>query len=72
MGASVGTLIGIKLNQTYGSQNFAMQGVDYEAGLMGNVGNPGCSNKGVSGSQEMFNLAHTKCPQTVIIAGGYR
>jgi hypothetical protein len=72
MGASVGTLIAIQLNETYGHENVAVQGVEYEAGIMGNIGGVGCSDKGVKNSGAMITLAHTKCPKTVILVGAYR
>ncbi|KAF2397500.1 cutinase-domain-containing protein [Trichodelitschia bisporula] len=71
MGASVGTLIAINLNQTYGAANVAVQGVDYPAALMDNVGGQGCAAKGISGAVELFNMASTKCPNTIVVAGGY-
>ncbi|KAF2432643.1 cutinase [Tothia fuscella] len=71
MGASVGTLIAIQLNQTYGQANVAIQGVDYEAGITGNIGGVGCSNKGVSESTRLLNLAHSKCPKSVVLVGAY-
>jgi hypothetical protein len=72
MGASVGTLIGMQLNSTYGHNNVAIQGVDYEAGILGNIGGVGCSNKGVTNAGAMITLAHTKCPKTVVLVGAYR
>jgi cutinase len=49
----------------------AVQGVKYPADIMGNLNSGGCATAGVNEAVRLFNLANTKCPNTVIVAGGY-
>jgi cutinase len=45
--------------------------VKYPADIGGNLSAGGCSAKGINEAVRLFNLANTKCPKTVIVAGGY-
>ena len=71
-GASVGSAIARQFVAEYGKDNIAQQGVTYPADFAGNIASGGCSAKGVTETIHLFNLAHTKCPKTLIVAGGYR
>jgi cutinase len=52
----------------------ACQGVGgaYSAGLMDNVSASGTSAGAISEALKMFTTAHSKCPNSIIVAGGYR
>lgn len=62
------------LKSKLGASSVACQGVGgaYSAGLMDNVSAKGTSEGAIKEAQAMFNMADTKCPQTIIVAGGYR
>jgi cutinase len=62
------------LKQKLGAGSVACQGVGgaYSAGLMDNVSAKGTSEAAIKEAQAMFNLAQSKCPQSTIVAGGYR
>jgi len=53
------------------NNDIAVQGVKYSAGILTNIG-PGMADaKGVQEAQRLFQLAATKCPNTIITGGGY-
>jgi cutinase len=49
----------------------AIQGVKYAADIAGNLAAGGCAAAGINEAVRLFNLANTKCPETIIVAGGY-
>lgn len=51
--------------------DIAIEGVPYAAGLLTNLGKGGADPKGVEAATKLFQDAHTKCPQSAIIGGGY-
>ncbi|KAF2401127.1 cutinase [Trichodelitschia bisporula] len=71
MGAAAGSGVARYLAGHYGLPNVAIQGVKYPADIAGNLMPGGCSSAGISESVRLFNLANTKCPETIIVAGGY-
>jgi cutinase len=70
-GAAAGTGIARYLSGHYGIANVAVQGVKYPADIAGNLAVGGCSKAGINEAVRLFNMANTKCPNTVITAGGY-
>lgn len=51
--------------------SLAVEGVDYGAGIMGNFQSGGGDPAGVKEATKDYKLAASKCPDTVIIGGGY-
>jgi cutinase len=47
-------------------------GRPYTAGLADNVGPKGTSSAAIGEATKMFTTANSKCPNTVIVFGGYR
>jgi cutinase len=47
-------------------------GRPYTAGLMDNVGAKGTTSAAIGEAIRMFTTANTKCPNSVIVFGGYR
>jgi len=72
-GAPVGSIIGPGLISAIKSKipNTAVQGVAYSAGVAGNLMPGGGDPAGISEAKKDYELAASKCPQTVIIGGGY-
>jgi len=69
MGSYVGPYLANALTKEYGN-NIAVQGVNYDAGWMTNY--VGGDPKGWAEFERLFRLAESKCPDTIIIASGYR
>jgi len=72
MGGSMGPAVCSGLKSKLGG-NVACQGVGgpYSAGLADNVAPKGTTEAAIGEAQKMLRLAMEKCPQTIIVAGGY-
>lgn len=72
MGISVGPSTCSGLKRKLGS--VACQGVGgaYNAGLTTNALPGGTDSGAIKESEKMFNDAASKCPDTIILGGGYR
>ncbi|KAF2435117.1 cutinase [Tothia fuscella] len=72
MGGSVGPIVCEGLKKDY-PDKVACQGVGqpYTAGLLDNVGALGTTQAAVGEATKMFTTAHSKCPATKIVFGGY-
>jgi len=51
--------------------SLAVEGVEYGAGVAGNLNAAGGDPAGIKEATKDYTLASTKCPQTTIIGGGY-
>lgn len=51
--------------------SLAVEGVEYGAGVAGNLNAQGGDPAGIKEATKDYTLATTKCPKTVIIGGGY-
>jgi len=51
--------------------NIAIEGVTYGAGIGGNLTPGGGDPAGIADAKRLYNLAASKCPNTIIIGGGY-
>ena len=73
-GETVGPATCSALKKHYGDDEVACQGIGgaYTAGLTENALPGGTSTAAISAAKSIFNEAHTKCPSTIITAGGYR
>jgi cutinase len=73
-GGSMGPIVCRGLREAYGKQRVGCQGVGpkYTA-AMGDNGRPkGTSDVAIQEAQSLFKLASTKCPNAIIVFGGYR
>ncbi|KFZ02780.1 hypothetical protein V502_11496 [Pseudogymnoascus sp. VKM F-4520 (FW-2644)] len=73
MGSIVGPQVCTALKTLLGSAKVACQGVGspYEATLADNFLSKNTSPAAIGAATTIFNLAHTKCPNTKVVAGGY-
>lgn len=73
IGSTVGPPTCEGLKSTYGASNVACQGVGspYTASIGSNALPEGTTSAAYGEAQRLFNLASTKCPDTIIVAGGY-
>jgi len=72
MGGSMGPIVCSGLKKDY-PDKVACQGVGkpYTAGLADNVGTTGTTQAAIGEATKMFTTANTKCPDSVIVFGGY-
>lgn len=72
MGGSMGPIVCAGLKKDY-PDKVACQGVGkpYTAGLGDNVGTTGTTQAAISEATKMFTTADTKCPDSIIVFGGY-
>lgn len=70
----MGPIICNGLKKMYGPAQVLCQGVGgaYGAAILDNVSTRGTSAAAVGEATKMFNLANTKCPNSIITFGGYR
>jgi len=69
LGAFVGAKLVPELRKVFPS--LAVEGVTYGAGIAGNLTPGGGDPAGIQEATKDYNLAVTKCPDTIIIGGGY-
>ncbi|KAF3911156.1 Cutinase [Arthrobotrys entomopaga] len=71
MGAIVGQPTGNGLKKAFGEDRVAVQGVDYGALLSTNLLPGGADFPGIAKMGSLLNEAASKCPDSIIVAGGY-
>ncbi|KAL5346472.1 hypothetical protein ACLOAV_008743 [Pseudogymnoascus australis] len=73
MGTVIGPQVCTALKTLLGSSKVACQGVGspYDATLADNFLPKNTSPTAIGAANTMFNLAHTKCPNTKVVTGGY-
>jgi len=71
--ANLGPIIGGQLAPALRKKlpDIAIEGVTYSAGVMGNLTPEGGDAAGIAEAKKLYNLAATKCPNTIISGGGY-
>jgi len=71
--ANLGRIIGGQLVPAVKKKlpDIAVEGVTYSAGVAGNLTPEGGDASGIAEAKRLYNLAASKCPQTIIIGGGY-
>jgi len=71
--ANIGPIIGVKLVAELRKvfPSLAVEGVEYGAGVGGNMTPGGGDPAGIAEATKDYKLAVTKCPESVIIGGGY-
>ena len=73
-GVTVGPLLASALETTYGAAQLWIQGVGgpYSADLVSNFLPGGSSTAAFEEGVRLFNLVNSKCPNSIVVAGGYR
>ncbi|KAF1817049.1 cutinase-domain-containing protein [Eremomyces bilateralis CBS 781.70] len=73
MGGTVGPATCSGLKNSFGSSRVACQGVgpQYTASIGDNLLSEGTSSAGYNNAITLFNLAQSKCPQSLVVFGGY-
>ncbi|GKT64104.1 cutinase [Colletotrichum tofieldiae] len=74
MGISAGPAVADALESRYGAAQVWVQGVGgpYSADLASNFLPDGTSRAAINEAKRLFTLANTKCPNSAVVAGGYR
>ncbi|KAF6813106.1 cutinase [Colletotrichum sojae] len=74
MGISAGPTLADALERRYGASDVWVQGVGgpYSADLASNFLPEGTSRAAINEAKRLFTLANTKCPNSAVVAGGYR
>lgn len=73
MGGTVGPATCSGLKNSFGSTRVACQGVgpQYRASIGDNILPEGTSSAAYNNAISLFNLAASKCPQSIVVFGGY-
>ena len=73
-GEQPGPILADALESYYGAANVWVQGVGgaYTAGLLDNLQPKGTTDAAIAEGARLFKLANTKCPNSPVVAGGYR
>jgi cutinase len=71
-GTVIGPEVGRRLKVAFGSNNVAVQGVDYAALLITNFSPGGADPAGIAKLKSLLNTAVPQCPNSKIVVGGYR
>jgi len=71
--ANLGQIIGAQLVPAIRKKipDIAVEGVTYGAGIAGNLTPGGGDPAGITDATRLYNLAASKCPNTIITGGGY-
>lgn len=70
-GQQTGVPLASALENYYGAANVWVQGVTYAADLFSNLLPGGSSSTAFNEAARLFNLANSKCPNSIVVAGGY-
>jgi cutinase len=70
-GSTVGPPTSDGLKRAFGSSNVATEGVDYPALISTNLLPGGADPVGISDLSSLVRSATTRCPNSVIVVGGY-
>ena len=71
-GSTVGPPTGEGLKRAFGGNNVAVEGIDYAAALSTNFLPGGADPAGIREMRDLFVDASAKCPNAVLVGGGYR
>ncbi|KAK6347887.1 hypothetical protein TWF718_005707 [Orbilia javanica] len=71
LGSTVGPPTARGLKQAFGDSNVAVEGIDYAALLSTNFLPGGADLAGIAEMKSLFNEAATKCPNSILVGGGY-
>lgn len=71
-GSTVGPPTGEGLKRAFGGNNVAVEGIDYAAALSTNFLPGGADPAGIREMRDLFVDASAKCPDAILVGGGYR